>query len=103
MQNIAYMDELDVASNLKAVALKLPFKVREKWRTLACDLQERRHGRVRLLDLVDFCDKQVQIYSDPIFGNLTADSFPHQVIKQEISSKLRPPQAQINWKFCHKC
>ena len=71
MQNIAYMDELDVASNLKAVALKLPFKVREKWRTLACDLQERRHGRVRLLDLVDFCDKQVRIYSDPIFGNLS--------------------------------
>lgn len=30
MQNMAYMDELDVASNLKAIALKLPFKVREK-------------------------------------------------------------------------
>lgn len=53
---------------------------------------------MRLLDLVDLCDKQVRIYSDPIFGNLTADSLPHQV-KQEVSSKLSPPTPKSTGSF----
>lgn len=36
-----YMDEMNVAANLKHLGMKLPFKLRGKWSTAACELQER--------------------------------------------------------------
>lgn len=52
------------------IMMKLPYKVREKWRSHACDLQERRGCRVLFIDLVNFVEKQVRIASDPLFGNI---------------------------------
>lgn len=65
------MDELDLASSLKNIILKLPYKLRERWRLVACELQEQRHGRrARLLDLILFIEKQVRIATHPVFGDI---------------------------------
>lgn len=42
---IAYLEELDLSSNLQSLVAKLPFKLRERWRTEAYKLPERRHSR----------------------------------------------------------
>ena len=73
-QQIVNMKELDIPSNLRKNILKLPYKLRERWRTVACDLQEQR-GRVVFTADVTFLEKQVKIVSHPLFGNIQ-DSQP---------------------------
>ena len=60
-QQIMYMKELDMPSNLKSIVMKLSYKLREKWRSVACDLQEQNGCRVMFTDLVTFVEKQVKI------------------------------------------
>ena len=56
-------------SNFRKINLKLPYKLRERWRTVTCDLQEKR-GRVVFTDLVSFLEKQLKIVSHPLIGNI---------------------------------
>lgn len=70
------MDELDNPTNMRVVASKLPYKLMEKWRAQAYEIQEQRGSRPRFADLVKFVDKQAKVTTDPLFGNLlegTAD------------------------------
>ena len=56
MENLTYMEEMNVASSMKTILLKLPYKLRDKWRNRACQLQEQRGHRVKFSDLVDFIE-----------------------------------------------
>ena len=69
MENLSYMDEMNVASNMRTILLKLPYKLRDIWRNRACDLKERGY-RPMFSDLVKFIERQVMILSDPLFGNI---------------------------------
>ncbi len=64
MSDISYMEEMDNAANLRAIAVKLPYKLREKWRSVACGIQEKQNARVKFKDLVDFINKQARICKD---------------------------------------
>ncbi|KAK0136293.1 hypothetical protein N1851_027802 [Merluccius polli] len=55
---------------MRSIIFKLPYKLREKWRNIACDLQERRRQRATFTDLVHFIERQVKIALDPVFGNI---------------------------------
>ena len=69
MENLEYMEEMNVISNMRTILMKLPYRLREGWRKSACDLQE--HGRrAKFADLVNFIEKQVKILSNPLFGNI---------------------------------
>lgn len=46
------------------------YKLRERWRSVACDLQEQSGNRARFTDLVTFVKKQVKTVSGPLFGNI---------------------------------
>lgn len=70
MQNIRYMNELNLATNMQAILAKLPYKLRERWRVVAYDLQERRNDQAYFSDIVDFIERQVKIIMDPVFGNI---------------------------------
>lgn len=69
-EHLMHMKELDLPSNMRSIILKLPYKLREKWRNVACDLQERRGDRATFTDLVGFIERQVKIASDPVCGNI---------------------------------
>lgn len=43
------------------------YKLRERWRSVACDLQEQSGNRARFTDLVTFVEKQVKTVCDPLF------------------------------------
>ena len=70
MEDIQYMKELDMPANMRAVILKLPYKLREKWRVSACELLENLKRRAQFIDIVIFIEHEVKIVSDPIFGDI---------------------------------
>jgi len=69
MADLQYMQELDMPTNMRAV-IKLSFKLREKWRTAACEIMEGQKRRAQFRDVVNFIEYQVKIISDPIFGSI---------------------------------
>lgn len=87
-EQIMYMRELDMPSNMRSIVLKLPYKLRERWRGIAFDLQERRGQRPVFSDLVMFIETQVKIFSDPLFGNIQ-DSHTTTTSKASTLSHVR--------------
>ena len=83
LEDMAYTQELDTVSNMRSIAHKLPFKLREKWRNKAYD-QEEHNQRVRVLDLVSFIEKQARMVCHPVFGDLQGQSASRE-------EKARPP------------
>ncbi len=70
MDELSYMQELNMPSNMKMVVMKLPYKLREQWRAKACEIMETSHGRAKFSDVVEFIEKQVKMASDPVFGDI---------------------------------
>lgn len=70
MEEVEYLYELDMPANMLTIIKKLPYKHRDRWRTVACELQERRGRRAKFTDIVDFIERQVKIASDPLFGDI---------------------------------
>lgn len=83
-----YMKELDMPANLRTILMKLPYKLREKWRNLACDILEQTGSRAVFVDFVNFIEKQVKIVSDPLFGNIN-DVPPASHTKLSIQVKQK--------------
>ena len=72
MADLPDMKELDMAANLRVVISKLPFKLRERFRTVACDIRERQKRKPNFGDVVKFVEHQYKLLSDPIFGDILA-------------------------------
>ncbi|KAL2099293.1 hypothetical protein ACEWY4_005773 [Coilia grayii] len=70
MTDVEFMEEMDNPSNMRTVISKLPYKVRERWRNTAFDLQARQGRRARFEDLVGFIDWYAQVVNDPLFGDI---------------------------------
>ena len=93
MEEMEHLEELDTVSNMRSIVLKLPYKLRERWRSKAYALQEERSRRVRILDLVYFIERQARIAADPVFGDLPDQS----AAKGKVAVKTRfPVKAQIS-------
>lgn len=58
------------SSNLKLILSKLPYKLKEKWRTTAYELLEKNKKRAGFSDLVSFIETQAKILQDPLFGEI---------------------------------
>lgn len=70
MQELRYLDVLNMPANIKIIIQKLPYKLREKWRAKACDIFEVHGRRAGFKDIVSFIEYQVKIVSDPTFGDI---------------------------------
>ena len=68
MEGVGYLHELDLPANMLSIIRKLPYKFRDKWRTVACELQERRNQRPTFNNITIFIERQVKILTDPVFG-----------------------------------
>lgn len=53
------MEEIDYPANMRPILSKLPYKLKEKWRVKACDVQDKKNRRAKFKDLVQFVDKQM--------------------------------------------
>lgn len=70
MEDVSYMSEMNMPSNMRAIILKLPYKMRAKWRNIAYELQEKHRRQAGFSDIVNFIERQVSIASNPLFGNI---------------------------------
>lgn len=70
MEELQYMQELDMPVNMRAIMWKLPFKMREQWRTKAHGIMEATSQRAHFMDLVTFIERHVKILFDPLFGDI---------------------------------
>lgn len=70
MGGVHFSHELDAPTNMQMVVKKLPYKLKERWREIAFNLQEKLSRRVTFCDIVEFIERQVKIASDPLFGDL---------------------------------
>ncbi len=91
MEDVQYLLDMDMPSNMLSIIKKLPYKLRDKWRNRACELQERYDRRARFTDIADFIERQVRIMTDPVFGNIQ-DSQPININRGTNKPKpqLRP-------------
>ena len=64
------MQELDMPVNMRTILAKLPYKMREQWRSTAHGIMERTQQRAHFTDLVAFVERHVKILSDPLFGDI---------------------------------
>lgn len=70
MEELEYVQELDMPVNMRAILAKLPYKLRECWRNKAHDIMESTGYRAGFNDMVEFIERHVKILSDPFFGDL---------------------------------
>ncbi len=70
MEELQYLQELDMPVNMRTIVSKLPFKMRDQWRAKAHEIMERTNDRAHIKDLVMFMERHVRILSDPLFGNI---------------------------------
>ena len=91
MQDIEFLMELETPSNMRAIVAKLPFKLRDKWRSAACALLDRTKQRAKFMDLVEFVENQANIALDPIFGDIQ-DPVSHKsgpTLKHKAKSQVK--------------
>ncbi|KAK0142226.1 hypothetical protein N1851_020113 [Merluccius polli] len=88
MTELDYMQELEMPSNIRAIVSKLPFKLRERWRTIAHDTLETTGNRALFNDLVKVIERHVSILSDPLYGNI--DDPPPGLNGGRVTSRPKP-------------
>lgn len=49
MDDTEFMEEMDNPTNMRVVISKLPYRIRERWRTTAFEIQEARRGQASFL------------------------------------------------------
>lgn len=52
------------------VVIKLPYRLRDRWRAVASDIQETRHRRTTFPDIMAFAERQVKIAVEPVSGSI---------------------------------
>lgn len=67
MEDLNSMQALDMPANVLAITRKLPYLLKKKWRTFACDFHEKYN---RQATFKDFLVKQTKIASDPFYGDI---------------------------------
>lgn len=88
MEELQYMQEMDMPANLRSVISKLPFKLRDQWRITAYDIMETYKRRACFIDLVTFIERYVRILSDPLFGDIQESSF--NITGTRTLTRLKP-------------
>ena len=88
MKEVYNLCDLNTPANMLAVIKRLPYKLRDKWRTVACDIQEKHRRRAMFPDIVIFVERQVRIATDPVFGNI--QDAPSLLFKESVRAKQAP-------------
>ncbi len=86
MRTLRNMDELNLPSNMRLLISKVPYKIKEKWRSHAFEIKERTGAWATFGDVVHFLERQARILQDPIFGDLRDASSGKGTSKTTISS-----------------
>ncbi|KAL7881128.1 hypothetical protein SRHO_G00033820 [Serrasalmus rhombeus] len=73
MSDLEYLDEMENAANMRTVISKLPYRLREKFRSIAIDIQKK-DRRTKFKDVVSFITKQAEMAAHPVFGEISGQT-----------------------------
>ncbi|XP_060771723.1 CNK3/IPCEF1 fusion protein-like [Neoarius graeffei] len=73
MSDLEYLDEMENAANMRTVISKLPYRLREKFRSVAIDIQKK-DRRTKFQDVVSFVTKQAEMAAHPVFGEISGET-----------------------------
>ncbi|XP_060753769.1 uncharacterized protein LOC132864368 [Neoarius graeffei] len=73
MSDLEYLDEMENAANMRTVISKLPYRLREKFRSVAIDIQKK-DRRTKFQDVVSFVTKQAEMAAHPVFGEISGQT-----------------------------
>lgn len=68
MTDLGYMEELDNVANTRTIVNNLMYKLRERWRGVAFDIQEQMAKQPKFNDLVKFINMQAKVA--PLYGDI---------------------------------
>lgn len=77
------MEELDLALNIRALAIKRPYKFKEAWRKYACDLQDIPNRSAKLNKFVDFVNQQAECVLHSLYGNIEENILSTKELHQQ--------------------
>ena len=70
MKDIDDLRDLESPTNLKLITSKLPFRMKDQWRTIVCSLQDENKRRATFKDLLEFIERQSRAMFHPVFGDI---------------------------------
>lgn len=73
MSDLEYLDEMENAANMRTVISKLPYRLRERFRSVAIDIQKK-DRRTKFEDVVSFVTKQAEMAAHPVFGEISGQT-----------------------------
>lgn len=86
VSDVDYMEEMNNPTNMKSILSNLPYKLKERWRSYAYDVQEKTKKRARFPDPVDFVYYQAKAVNDPLFGDILDATSGKQVDTKKKSN-----------------
>ena len=86
MSDLEYLDEMENAANMRTIVAKLPYRQRERFRSVAIDIQKRQDRRTKFKDVVTFVNTQAEMASHPVFGEIPGQTKRQTDSKTETSS-----------------
>lgn len=83
-----FMEKMNSVANMRSIIYKLPYKLREKWRGVAYDIQETHERRTKFKDLVGFVSMQAKMAVHPLFEELTdgTKAHPKVIARRNLST-----------------
>lgn len=81
MADLEYSDEMENAANMRAIIAKFPYRLRERLRSVAIDIQKRQDRQTRFKDVVAFINMQVKMASHPVFGEIPGQTNTRQTVR----------------------
>ena len=70
LTDLNYVHELDHTANIRAIVMKLPYRLRVAWRVKVDQIMEDGGHAVKFKHLVDFVERQARIVSNPVYGDV---------------------------------
>ncbi|KAL0177328.1 hypothetical protein M9458_026222, partial [Cirrhinus mrigala] len=86
MADLEYLDEMENAANMRTIIAKLPYRLRERFRSVAIDIQKRHDRRTKFKDVVEFITMLAEMASHPVFGEIPGQTRRQTDIKTERTS-----------------
>lgn len=74
MSDLQYLEEMENAANMRTIISKLPHRLRERFRSVAIDIQKKQDRRTKFKDLVSFVNTQAEMAAHPVFGEISGQT-----------------------------
>ena len=68
------LKNMDQTESIMKLSSKLPYRMRERWRTKAYKIKESSHRLANFHDYVEFIREQVKIATDSVYGDISVES-----------------------------